>query len=255
MNSNNKKIQIDENSNTLNKEKISSIKDNNQQKRQTISALKKLQYIFPFLNESTSKSDQDEYNSELNSIINEIITNNTSQFLQGKVNIIDKLISKHGKIKFQDIPQLKSLKIKIPKHFGMLNDFGYHLPNLEELNLEGSSIESLSDIGTSFYNLKKLNVSSCGLKDLSGIICFSKLEELHAEKNEIEDLIDIEMCTNLKFLYLNDNKIENEDNLLFLNSCDSLEAVYIAKNPITEKIKKKEINCNKLNDNIKIILD
>ena len=98
-------------------------------------------------------------------------------------------------------------------------------------------------------------MSSCGVKDLSGIICFSNLEELHAENNEIEDLIDIEMCTNLKFLYLNNNKIDNEDNLLFLNSCDSLQMVYIAKNPIAEKIKKKEINCNKVNDNIKIILD
>lgn len=253
MNSNNKKIQIDENSNTLNKEKISSIKDNNQQKRQTISALKKLQYIFPFLNESTSKTNQEEYNSELNSIVNEIITNNSSQFLQGKVNIIDKLISKHGKIKAQDIPQLKSLKITIPAHFGMLNDFGYHLPNLEELNLEGSVIESISDIGTSFYNLKKLNVASCGLKDLSGIICFSNLEELHAENNQIDDLIDIEMCNNLKVLYLNNNKIENEDNLLFLNSCDKLEKVFLGNNPITEKIKQKYNNI--LNENIKLILD
>ena len=253
MNRNNKKILTDENSNTLNKENAISPNENNHQKSQTISALKNLQYIFPFLNES--KHNQDEYNNELNLIINEIITNNSSQFLQGKVNIIDKLISKHGNIKFKDIPQLKCLHIKIPAHFGMLNDFGYHLPNLEELNLEGSSIESISDIGTSFFNLKKLNVSSCGVKDLSGIICFSNLEELHAENNEIEDLIDIEMCTNLKFLYLNNNKIDNEDNLLFLNSCDSLQMVYIAKNPIAEKIKQKEINCNKVNDTIKIILD
>ena len=172
---------------------------------------------------------------------------------QGKVNIIDKLISKHGKIKAQDIPQLKSLKITIPANFGMLNDFGYHLPNLEELNLEGSVIESISDIGTSFSHLKKLNVSFCGLKDLSGIICFSNLEELHAENNQIDDLIDIEMCNNLKVLYLNNNKIENEDNLLFLNSCDKLEMVYLANNPITEQLKQKENNI--LNENIKLILD
>lgn len=253
MNNNNSNNQTDENSNTLNKGKKSSPNETTQRKNETVATLKNLQYIFPFLNESTSKTNQEEYNSELNSIVNEIITNNSSQFLQGKVNIIDKLISKHGKIKAQDIPQLKSLKITIPAHFGMLNDFGYHLPNLEELNLEGSVIESISDIGTSFYNLKKLNVASCGLKDLSGIICFSNLEELHAENNQIDDLIDIEMCNNLKVLYLNNNKIENEDNLLFLNSCDKLEKVFLGNNPITEKIKQKYNNI--LNENIKLILD
>ena len=253
MNNNNANNQTDENSNILNKDNKSSPIESNQRKKESIATLKNLQYIFPFLNESTSKTNQDEYNSELNAIVNEIITNNSSQFLQGKVNIIDKLISKHGKIKAQDIPQLKSLKITIPAYFGMLNDFGYHLPNLEELNLEGSVIESISDIGTSFYNLKKLNVSFCGLKDLSGIICFSNLEELHAENNQIDDLIDIEMCNNLKVLYLNNNKIENEDNLLFLNSCDKLEMVYLANNPITEQLKQKENNI--LNENIKLILD
>ena len=35
----------------------------------------------------------------------------------------------------------------------MLNDIGYYIPNLIELNLEGSEISSISDIGISFQNL------------------------------------------------------------------------------------------------------
>lgn len=232
--------QVDENSNILNKTNNKENPENNQ-RNQKISNLNNLKYIFPFLSESTTNKDQNEYNKELNKIMNEILTTNSAQYLQGKANIIDKLIAKHGKIKIQDIPNLKKLKFTIPQNFGMLNDFGYHLPNLEELNLEGSKIYSISEIGTSFYKLKILNVSSCGLKDLSGIICFKRLEELYAKNNEIDDLIDIEMCNELRILNIENNKIDNEDNFFFLNSCDKLECVYIGNNPITKKIKSNNI--------------
>lgn len=251
MNQNSNK-QIDENSNILNKTNNKESSDNNQ-RNQKISNLNNLKYIFPFLSESTTNKNQNEYNNELNKIMSEIISSNSTQYLQGKANIIDKLITKHGKIKAQDIPNLKKLKFTIPQNFGMLNDFGYHLPNLEELNLEGSKIISISEIGTSFFNLKILNVSSCGLKDLTGIICFKQLEELYAKNNEIDDLIDLEMCNELRILNIENNKIDNEDNFFFLNSCEKLECVYIGNNPITKKLKSNNINI--LDSKIKLIFN
>ena len=71
---------------------------------------------------------------------------------------------------------LTSLTLKIDKNFNMMNDIGFRLPNLIELNLQNSDIESIIDIGTSFNKLEKLNVSNCGLNDLCGLICFKNLK-------------------------------------------------------------------------------
>ena len=174
--------------------------------------------------------------------------------LEGKINIIDKVIQKHipnisNDLKVVSIHKgMTSLCLKIDKYFNMMNDIGYRLPNLIELNLQGSEIESIMDIGTSFYKLEKLNVSNCGLTDLSGIICFKKLKELYASNNKISDLIDIEMCDELKIIDLSNNLIVDEDNLLFLNSCAKLEkAIFIGN--------KLEIhNGNLLSDNVQIVI-
>ena len=49
---------------------------------------------------------------------------------------------------------LTSLTLKIHKNFNMMNDIGFRLPNLIELNLEGSDIESIMDIGANLKNRK-----------------------------------------------------------------------------------------------------
>ena len=166
------------------------------------------------------------------------------------------MIIKYSDIRnISQIKELKTLKLKIKKNFGMLNDIGYYIPNLIELNLEGSEILSILDIGISFQNLIKLNVSNCKLIDLSGIICFKKLEELNASNNLIKDLIDLEMCNEIKILNLNNNKIEDEDNLYFLLSCEKLEKLFLRGNLISDKMKENENLKNILNNNIQIILD
>ena len=145
-------------------------------------------------------------------------------------------------------PSLTSLSLKIDKNFNMMNDIGYRLPNLIELNLQGSEIESIMDIGTSFNKLEKLNVSGCGLTDLSGIICFQNLKELNASNNKITDLIDIEMCEELKIIDLSNNLITDENNLLFLNSCPNLQKVILTGNKL------KTFNKEILDKNIKLII-
>ena len=141
---------------------------------------------------------------------------------------------KYGKIKIEEIKQLKKLVMQIPQNFGMLNDFGFYLPNLKILNLSKSKIKSIDEIGISFKQLEVLNVSQCELEDLSGIICFEKLNGLDASHNKIEDLVELEMCSSIKILKLNDNNIENEDNFSFLVSLPNLQILHIKNNPFTK---------------------
>jgi Leucine-rich repeat (LRR) protein len=275
--SNNSNIS-DENKNSLNnsgnnnKERNSNNSNTNQNipsqnKQQSVNEeklkqLKNLKYLFPFLNEESENDKSKNYSiSEYNKIVSSINKNqsptNTNKYeeeiLEGKINIIDKVIQKHMPIsndsKVISIhPGLTSLSLKIDKDFNMMNDIGYRLPNLIELNLQGSEIESIMDIGTSFNKLEKLNVSGCGLTDLSGIICFQNLKELNASNNKITDLIDIEMCEELKIIDLSNNLISDENNLLFLNSCPNLKKVILTGNKL------KTFNKDLLDKNIQLII-
>ena len=248
----------------LSKQKKEPSSDNSKEK---LNQLKNLKYIFPFLSESQFELKDEENKtknysvSEYNNIVSSINNNKSpinknkteEEILEGKINIIDKVIQKHmpasNDSKVISIhPGLTSISLKIDKNFNMMNDIGYRLPNLIELNLQGSDIESIMDIGTSFNKLEKLNVSGCGLTDLSGIICFQNLKELNASNNKITDLIDIEMCEELKVLDLSNNLISDENNLLFLNSCPNLKKVILTGNKL------KSFNKDLLDKNIQIII-
>ena len=228
------------------------VKNEEQQKNNKINQLKNLKYIFPFY--SGEKEEDDKIKnytiSEYNKIVSSINNNNNrnqikdknkyeEDILEGKINIIDKIIQKYlpssNDNKVIQIHQgLTSLSLKIDKDFNMLNAIGYRLPNLISLDLSGSEIESIMDIGTSFKKLEKLNVSNCGLSDLNGIICFNNLKELNASNNKITDLIYVEMCEELKVIDLSNNLIEDENNLLFLNSCANLQKVILTGNKIKQ---------------------
>ena len=241
-----------------------SIKSNQpEHKTEKLNQLKNLKYIFPFFTEIKQEDNKTKnYSiSEYNKIVSSINTNNKisdknnyeEDILKGKINIIDKIIQKYmptsNDNKVIQIHQgLTSLSLKIDKNFNMLNDIGYRLPNLISLDLSGSEIESIMDIGTSFNKLEKLNVSNCGLSDLNGIICFNNLKELIASNNKITDLIYIEMCEELKIIDLSYNLIEDENNLLFLNSCPNLQKVILTGNKI------KNCGKNLFDKNIQLVI-
>ena len=250
--------------NNINNIKNKSLINNKNIPEITKEKLQKLKYIFPFLNEEINNS-LNEYTSnnysksEYNKIVSKINKNNSlingskndEEILEGKINIIDKVIQKHmpssndTKIINQG---LTSLSLKIDKNFNMMNDIGYRLPNLIELNLNGSEIGSIMDIGTNFKKLEKLDVSNCGLNDLSGIICFKNLKELYASNNKISDLIDIEMCDELKIIDLSNNLITDENNLLFFNSCQKLQKIILIGN------KFKKFNQDLIDRNIHLVI-
>ena len=253
-NSNSNKSNIsDENKNTLNNsnDNIISTTKISSNKNEMNNQLGNLKLFFLNKDIKDIKNEKNKYTeTEYKKIVEEILKNEQGEnYLEGKTKILDKVILQHSNInKISEIKELKSLKLTIDKNFGMLNDIGYYLPNLIELNLEGSEISSILDIGISYENLIKLNVSS-------GIVCFKKLEELNASNNMIRDLIDLEMCEQLKNLNLSNNNIEEEDNLYFLNSCQKLEIINLSGNPIANTIKSNPQLKDILNKSIQIILD
>jgi hypothetical protein len=110
---------------------------------------------------------------EFNELIKEIIDTNNKTFLEGNVNIVEYLISKHLMTEgeeYDNLIDISRISLKVKENFGMLNEFGQYLPNIKELNLCGSMLGSVEEIGTSFVNLKVLNISNCSVNELNGIL-------------------------------------------------------------------------------------
>ncbi len=99
------------------------------------------------------------------------------------------------------------------------------------------------------------------------MICFSSLEVFEAQENKIDDLIELEMCSTLKWLNLKNNAIKEEDNILFLSSLIDLKYLNLNGNPIQvnenyknlinnnltfiDKIDLEEIESPKINGKVK----
>lgn len=83
-----------------------------------------------------------------------------------------------------------------------LQHINIHLPQLMDLNLEGSVLSSLRDLGCGLNNLKILRVSRCGLTSLDGLFGLQSLEELYAPNNTIEDLSPCTFLPNIKHIDL-----------------------------------------------------
>jgi hypothetical protein len=93
-----------------------------------------------------SLSNQNEENSdELDELMKEIIENKSTIFLEGKENPIDHIIQKYTMRKSDEFNDITSLTIKVKRNFGILNEFGLRLINLQELNLSMSTIHSVSE--------------------------------------------------------------------------------------------------------------
>jgi Leucine-rich repeat (LRR) protein len=151
----------------------------------------------------------------------QIVDSENDKFLNGDINVIDYVLAKYLKIGITEIQNLKKLRIRINGSYGLLNQFGQRLINLQFLKLNDSFIQSIDDLGSNFSNLKILQINNCKLKDLSGIICFEQLEIFETKNNEISDLIELEMSTTIVKLNLENNLIENEQNIYFLSSMDN----------------------------------
>ena len=185
-------------------------------------------------NQKKDNNRNDYFLKNFSNFMKQIIDNKNEIFLSGDKNLVKYILSKYLNIPENDLNSLKKLSVIITNDYGLLNQFGNFLPELKLLKLNGSNILTFNDIGTNFNKIECLQMKSCHLKDLNGIICMQNLQILDIEDNEISDLIDIDMCSELKKINLRKNKILDSDNLTFLSSINNLEYIDLRDNPICD---------------------
>jgi hypothetical protein len=202
-------------------------------------------------NEKQNKNDY--YLKNFSNFMKQVIDKKNENFLSGNKNLVKYILSKYLNIPEDDLDKLKKLSILISNDYGLLNQFGSFLPELKLLKLNNSNILNFNDIGTNFNKIECLQMKRCHLRDLNGIICMQNLKILDIEDNEVSDLIDLYMCSELKKIILKKNKILESDNLQFLSSLINLEYIDIRENPICESDDIEE-NIQKNLNEVKIVI-
>lgn len=100
----------------------------------------------------------------------------------------------------EDLTTVTQVKLRVISREITLQHLNFYVPNLRELILDGSVIESLRDIGNGLKNLKVLRVNQCGLTCIDGVFSFENLEELYAADNGISSLAQCGFLSKLKIL-------------------------------------------------------
>ncbi|KAM7042049.1 leucine-rich repeat-containing protein 56 isoform 1-T3 [Acridotheres tristis] len=134
-----------------------------------------------------------------------------------------------------DLKQVKALEMRVDTREISLGNFGVHLPNLRELKLNNSLLESVRDLGTSLSHLQVLWMARCGLSDLDGISSCSSLKELYIAYNNISDLSQLTWLDHLEVLDLEGNNIEDINQVQFLRLCCKLSHLTVEGNLICLK--------------------
>lgn len=60
--------------------------------------------------------------------------------------------------------------------------------------------------------------------------------------NELSDLFELEMCSEITILKVNNNQIDKEENVGFIKQLTNLKELHIGNNPITHLIKDEFLN-------------
>ncbi|KAK6637462.1 hypothetical protein RUM44_007879 [Polyplax serrata] len=133
-----------------------------------------------------------------------------------------------------NLTNLQSLSLRVISTCISLHRMAAYLPNLRELDLEGSILNSLRDIGCSFKNLQILRVGRCQLESLDGTFGLSGLRELYAQKNLINDVSPCSNLPHIKHIDVSGNRIRNISYAGFLSVCNKLKSIIFTGNPATE---------------------
>ncbi|XP_012624921.1 leucine-rich repeat-containing protein 56 [Microcebus murinus] len=129
-----------------------------------------------------------------------------------------------------DLQLVRVLEMSVDTREGSLGNFGVHLPNLDQLKLNGSRLGSLRDLGTSLGRLQVLWLARCGLNDLDGIGSFPALKELYVSYNNISDLSPLCLLEQLEVLDLEGNSVEDLEQVRYLQLCPRLATLTLEGN-------------------------
>uniref|UniRef100_G1RA68 Leucine rich repeat containing 56 n=1 Tax=Nomascus leucogenys TaxID=61853 RepID=G1RA68_NOMLE len=129
-----------------------------------------------------------------------------------------------------DLRLVRALEMCVDTREGSLGNFGVHLPNLDQLKLNGSHLGSLRDLGTALGHLQVLWLARCGLADLDGIASLPALKELYASYNNISDLSPLCLLEQLEVLDLEGNSVEDLGQVRYLQLCPRLAVLTLEGN-------------------------
>uniref|UniRef100_A0A8D2JDK7 Leucine rich repeat containing 56 n=1 Tax=Sciurus vulgaris TaxID=55149 RepID=A0A8D2JDK7_SCIVU len=129
-----------------------------------------------------------------------------------------------------DLRLVRVLEMCVDTRENSLGNFGVHLPNLDQLKLNGSRLGSLRDLGTSLSHLQVLWLARCGLTDLDGIGSFPVLKELYVSYNSISDLSPLCLLEQLEVLDLEGNSVEDLGQVGCLRLCPRLTTLTLEGN-------------------------
>jgi hypothetical protein len=118
------------------------------------------------------QKNQNITSKEFEEILKEIIQTQNTDFIDGKINLIEYLIQKTSskEVGNKNLKDINEMNLKLYDNFPFMNEFGRYMPNITHLNLSGSNIKSIEDIGSTFVYLSHLNVSNCQLEELTGLL-------------------------------------------------------------------------------------
>lgn len=128
---------------------------------------------------------------------------------------------------------MEEISLHIQNKDASLQRLSYFLPNLRQISLYGSVIQSIREVGSSFEKLTKLNVGRCRLITLDGILGLPNLEELYAEYNKIEEVGPCAFATKLRIIDLNSNRISDIQSIGFLTLCTNLRDLHLDGCPVS----------------------
>ncbi|PNF35322.1 hypothetical protein B7P43_G04830 [Cryptotermes secundus] len=134
-----------------------------------------------------------------------------------------------------DLESVRAIKLRIISRETSLQRLAVFVPNLRELNLEGSCLGSLRDLGYGLTSLNVLKVTKCGLDSLDGTFGLTSLRELHASNNMVADVGPCSSLPHIRIIDLGKNAVEDLSFLEFLNICSHLEELTLAECPASSK--------------------
>ncbi|CAG9318368.1 unnamed protein product [Blepharisma stoltei] len=149
---------------------------------------------------------------------------------------IQKLLSKLANISVSSFQSIKRLELCINTDEVPLHKISEECPQLTELKLNGSSLESLRDLGTGWNELTILWVVRTGLVEFEGISAFPKLSELYAAFNAVTDLSCLMFNDTLQVLDIEGNQIGEWSQIEQLKYCDQLWSLNLESNPIVKNL-------------------
>ncbi|KAK9832934.1 hypothetical protein WJX74_002229 [Apatococcus lobatus] len=133
----------------------------------------------------------------------------------------------------QDLDDVQSIGLTVEADSD-LRFVGELLPNLVQLSISRSRVQTLRDLGSTFARIQVLWITHSGLQAIEGIGSLPCIRELYASYNKICCLEPLIGCDALEILDLEGNCIADMSDLALLACCPALVVLSVADNPVSE---------------------